>query len=219
MLSDTILSDGPDVRDVIVIALNTELPTYGIDVWKKGTLRLCADGGANRIWKCDVSAPAPHAIIGDLDSVLPEVRHAYESKGCSVVPITDQDSTDLEKALEYGLAKATRNPNVVILGGFSGRIDHSMANLSCLFKYHTLCSISLCTHESINRVLGMGTHTLTVPIGIICGLLPVAGPCTLSTTGLKWNLQNSKMQMGGLISSSNVATDKVVTVDTDSPVL
>lgn len=53
-----------------------------------------------------------------------------------------------------------------------------------------------------------------------CGLLPFGYPVNcISTTGLKWNLNNTTMQFGGLISTSNTYEDCEVTVNTDTSVI
>eukprot|EP00929_Paragymnodinium_shiwhaense_P065496 TRINITY_DN32824_c0_g1_i4.p1 TRINITY_DN32824_c0_g1~~TRINITY_DN32824_c0_g1_i4.p1 ORF type:complete len:118 (+),score=18.01 TRINITY_DN32824_c0_g1_i4:70-423(+) len=56
-----------------------------------------------------------------------------------------------------------------------------------------------------------------------CGLVPIGCVCNaISTTGLKYNMQATKMQFGGLISVCNKidpASDGHVWVKTDSPVL
>ena len=57
--------------------------------------------------------------------------------------------------------------------------------------------------------------------GFTCGLFPVGGfVCShVSTTGLKWNLQDSSMQFGYLVSSSNCMIDNSVTVDCPYPLI
>lgn len=78
--------------------------------------RICADGGANRAFELfngssSTSVPSaprpsevykPTIILGDLDSLSPTVRKHYEEQGVPCKDLSDdQDSTDLDKCLEY----------------------------------------------------------------------------------------------------------------------
>ncbi|PIK33414.1 thiamine pyrophosphokinase 1-like protein [Apostichopus japonicus] len=70
-----------------------------------------------------------------------------------------------------------------------------------------------------------GHHTIDISSGLegsTCGLFPLGGKCeAITTTGLKWNLNQDQMEFGGLISSCNTyekdATE--VTVENNSPIL
>jgi len=62
---------------------------------------LAADGGANHLARLGLK---PTAVVGDLDSVSPETR-AWLGEEC-MVDRSDQDRTDLDKALEYAFDEA-----------------------------------------------------------------------------------------------------------------
>lgn len=68
-----------------------------------GSVRICADGGANRLFDCLESQQRhcflPQLIKGDLDSLRQDVRSYYESKGVRVVQDGDEYSTDLMKCI------------------------------------------------------------------------------------------------------------------------
>ena len=92
-----------------------------LDLYNKATIFICADGGTNRlfdsfteserylsIWKPYLSITfhyrckiLPHIIIGDMDSIRPEVKEYYEEKGVKIFYNKDQDTTDLEKCVYY----------------------------------------------------------------------------------------------------------------------
>lgn len=85
-------------------------------LWGSSTYRVCADGGANRLYDAtvitamlggedggtvDASAAAkyeflPDLITGDLDSLRPSVRRYYESRGVPILRVDDQDYHDLD---------------------------------------------------------------------------------------------------------------------------
>jgi len=54
-----------------------------------------------------------------------------------------------------------------------------------------------------------------------CGLIPMDGKATVSTSGLKWNLNKQPLRFGELISTSNSFSleTKEVIVETDSMLL
>lgn len=85
----------------------------------------------------------PHIIIGDFDSLKPEIKHYYEQKGVKTVYNKDQDTTDLEKCVYYVFENSENQTKykkkdspknilmrdnysyskVIVLGAFGGRID------------------------------------------------------------------------------------------------
>ena len=113
-------------------------------LWKISELRVCADGGANRLF--DVSLPAervPDIIVGDLDSLHQHVRSEYESNGTKIIEIADQNQHDLDKALQAVATHGGTLPDginagdmtVLVLGAFGGRFDHEMAAIQTLYRH------------------------------------------------------------------------------------
>uniref|UniRef100_A0A453GG00 Thiamin pyrophosphokinase catalytic domain-containing protein n=2 Tax=Aegilops tauschii subsp. strangulata TaxID=200361 RepID=A0A453GG00_AEGTS len=103
-----------------VVVLNQRLPRFAPLLWTRARLRVCADGGANRVFdgmpdllpgedpdEVRVSRYKPDAIEGDMDSVRPEVKEYYSSLGTQIIDDSpDQDTTDLNKCISF----ITRNP-------------------------------------------------------------------------------------------------------------
>lgn len=110
--------DGP----LALVILNAQGDGEGKDLlrhlWSKATLRVCADGGANRLHDSfgivgdhgdggdSVGNPSedrarfvPDVIVGDLDSLRPEVARYYEDRGSEIKLRDDQDHCDFEKCL------------------------------------------------------------------------------------------------------------------------
>eukprot|EP00658_Telonema_sp_P-2_P044167 TRINITY_DN32021_c0_g1_i2.p1 TRINITY_DN32021_c0_g1~~TRINITY_DN32021_c0_g1_i2.p1 ORF type:complete len:125 (-),score=15.68 TRINITY_DN32021_c0_g1_i2:113-487(-) len=96
----------PHTRRAVVL-LNTPFtsppPKLFWELWQASELRLCADGGANRLYGLDPGGERalPHVIKGDLDSVDPEVAGFYSGKGVSVISDQDQSTNDLDKCLKH----------------------------------------------------------------------------------------------------------------------
>ena len=95
---------------------------------------VCADGGANRLYDALGASEGsrdqmlPDFIVGDLDSLRPEVEQFYRERGERTVieRLEDQDYNDMEKAIEFILSRRGANElrcKIVVYGAFGGRMD------------------------------------------------------------------------------------------------
>jgi len=167
-------------------------------------LVVCADGGANRLrrWKI-----RPHLIIGDLDSVIPLTKRVFSD--VETIHIADQNSTDLEKVLDYLTAHSFAR--AVVVGATGAQIDHTLANISILLKYRDRLDIvfkdALFDMFFINGV----TTVMTAPGQRIS--LMAMGRCEgVTTQGLLYPLEGDTMAFGVREGVSNEATGNEVTV-------
>ena len=116
-------------RTVVLAA--GDFPRKGGAAWK-----LLA--GATRVVACDSAADAyrrrfrkwPTVIIGDFDSFS---RPGLSSLPSSLIPVSDQDTNDLEKALAYCVERGWRDP--VIVGATGKREDHALGNVFRALDY------------------------------------------------------------------------------------
>lgn len=93
------------------------------------TLLVAADGGANCLYRYQLQ---PDYLIGDCDSVEPEVLNFMQTAGVVIerYPIM-KEQTDSVLAVEK--IKQLQLPQLYILGVFGGRrIDHLLANFGLL---------------------------------------------------------------------------------------
>lgn len=202
-------------------------------LWFSAQFKVCADGGYSKLREYVVSQTLhledfrPDVILGDLDSIDASTLREARLAGIEVAEIRDQSENDFKKAIKYIIAKlrgAHHTPlNILVLGAIDGRFDHTAASLSLLHEYSNERIWLVSSHSVVTLVPAGKTRILVNRSieGSTCGLIPFAGSATVTTGGLKWNLENQIMSMGGLISSSNELLDQdgIVEIDTDHPLV
>lgn len=224
-----------------LVVLNYVLPKFTPCVWSRARLRICADGGANRLFDDlpgqfpNESADSvrkrfvPDVIIGDLDSLRPEVRAFYIARGSVILDkASDQDTTDLHKCIAFLEDKLDSEPRsslcqskILIVGGLGGRVDHEFGNYNVLHIFASIPLVLLGDFAFV-QLLPRGTNRIIPDLeveGPTCGLIPLHGPTVVTSTGLKWDLANTEMRFGGLVSTSNSIVNKEITICTESPLL
>lgn len=112
---------------------------------------------------------------------------------------------------------------------FTGRFDHALANLNSLYMINKefLLNIFIISEESITFLLNKGVNLIYTDnsnlLGKYCGYFPLSYPSHVTTTGLKWNLNNQLCSFDGLISSSNEFdfndNQNYVHIETENPLL
>jgi thiamine pyrophosphokinase len=163
-----------------------------------------------------------------MDSIRPEVLDFYTRLGTRVFDEShDQDTTDLHKCIAYirDFTPTVDKSNLCILvtGALGGRFDHEAGNINVLYRFSNL-RIILLSDDSIIQLLPR-THRHEIHIhssveGPHCGLIPIGAPSgTTTTTGLEWDLTETEMKFGGLVSTSNLVKEEKVTVESDSDLI
>lgn len=209
-----------------LVLINTPLPEQRLcRLWSLTDFHILADGAANRLHRMCPNL-VPDVVVGDFDSAEPDVLHAYKLKGARIRHITEQDSTDLGKAL--AVASDAGCTKVVVAGQFAGvdgRLDHTFGIVTTMCEYSNM-EILVVAGDCYMTLLQSGEHTLLVPFADshpYCGVVPIGEPCSaISTTGLVWNMEDARMEFGGLVSACNRLDPKaggVVRVRISSPVV
>ncbi|EXB67539.1 Thiamin pyrophosphokinase 1 [Morus notabilis] len=224
-----------------LVVLNQNLPRFAPLLWNHAAqLRLCADGGANRVYDefplffpheeaSDVrNRYTPNVIKGDMDSVRTEVLDFYRSKGTQIVDEShDQDTTDLHKCITH-IRDFTPNADksnlcILVAGALGGRFDHEMGNINVLYRFSSLRIVLLSDDCLIHLLPKSHHHEIHVQSSVEgphCGLIPVGMPSgRTTTTGLKWDLNETEMNFGGLVSTSNIVEGEKATVQSESDLL
>lgn len=148
-------------------------------------------------------------LVGDMDSIqatdIP--RHVIVERHPP-----DKDATDLELALE--LVARDSPGRVVVLGGSGGRLDHELAvaGLLCSPRWIAIEELDWRSERGWAHVVRR-RRVLHGDVGATVSLLPIGGDAYgITTTGLKWNLQEETLHTGTTRGVSNVMTAPVTDV-------
>jgi thiamine pyrophosphokinase len=156
-------------------------------------------------------------FLGDFDNRdLTKIREQLPSQ-IQIEHMPDQESSDLEKGIEFLIKDGHRAVNIVWATG--RRSDHFLNNISILARYS----------DRINLVM-IDDHSVIYPVksgfkkyykkGTLISLMPLTKVTNLVTNNLVWNSKGQTYEFPFNGSSSNeAALDGVVEVNYDSGVL
>lgn len=95
---------------------------------QKADVIICCDAGMHHTKALGIR---PNYIVGDFDSVRPEVLEEYRKAGISMQQFpTHKDETDMQLGIR--LAEDLGADHVTLIGGIGDRLDHTMANAHLL---------------------------------------------------------------------------------------
>ncbi|KZZ87059.1 Thiamin pyrophosphokinase, eukaryotic [Moelleriella libera RCEF 2490] len=236
-----LLQDEDSFQDFALLVLHQPLRNSAIlrRLWKNAQLRVAADGAANRLHHLSSfqgKFANLQAIVGDLDSLSPEVRDFYSSQPtpAQIVQDPDQESTDFGKAIDWiRRAQQPATLDIVALGGIGGRLDQGLSQLHHLYMYQSGSEyahgrIYLLSEASLTFLLKAGSHKIHVKepgedavFKKHVGIIPLQGPSRITTKGLEWDVSDWESKIGGNLSTSNhvLPDTKCVHVHTTKDVL
>ncbi|XP_013109728.1 thiamin pyrophosphokinase 1 [Stomoxys calcitrans] len=217
----------------LVLNREIKIPPHVVRaLWENASLRCCVDGGANR-WlhfltseiNQEYSLKLPDLITGDFDSITAETTDYFAKRDIKQMHTPDQNHTDFSKAVDIIKPLLTKQKlqDIVVFHDTSGRFDQIMANVNTLFtRYDERCRIFLLGSCALSWLLKPGKHSISIPSHLVkdkrwCSLIPVGHEATnVTTSGLKWNLNNGSLRFGGMVSSSNTYSCTEVEIETNS---
>lgn len=158
---------------------------------------ISADGATNKLVEHGI---LPDIVIGDLDSVNKETL-----KNLKHIRIKDQDHSDYQKALKY-VAENNISPSIVF-GINGGYIDHIMNNISIFSNTDDV----FVDHKTVMQSLGFGTHRLNIQKDTKISIFGMPS-CHLTTSGLKWNVNDRTLNFAGFNAPLNRVQDSDITL-------
>ena len=167
---------------------------------KAGDLRIAADGGYNNAKRLKVHVDI---LLGDLDS-LGDVEVEKETEVIRVP--AKKDFTDTQFAVETAIGRGA--DEIVIVGGLSGRLDHTLSNLSILEDLWTRRVHAVITDGNNRARFINSTSTLIARSGYkyVSILLASEKAKGVSVEGCKYPLKNAKLERNLQYAVSNEIT-------------
>jgi thiamine pyrophosphokinase len=179
-------------------------------------LLICADGGARHLAAVGLM---PDVVIGDLDSIDPELVNTWSERGCEVIAHpTAKDETDLELALYLAMDRGATE--IVVLGALGGRTDQTLANM-LLLALPAQRGIRAWILDGCQEICVV-TDELTVKgqAGDTLSLIPLGGDAVgITTEGLEYPVHGETLRFGPARGISNVLTAPVAQVRLESGLL
>jgi thiamine pyrophosphokinase len=188
------------MKRVLIIAGGEVSPHTDLkSIINDGLFVIAADSGAENAVKLDIM---PDLIIGDMDSVKPEILLFFQARGILIkrFPV-HKDKSDLELALDEAVSL---NPDEVIITGYSGaRTDHFMLNLLFPFVYRNLKIRYLNGFEEI--MAGKTQMEIDAPKDSTVSIIPMTPILEgITLKGFLYPLDNEDLWMGSTRGLSNI---------------
>ena len=165
---------------------------------KAGDWILCADGGWQLAQKAGVK---PDLVIGDFDSSEQPDEGPVERYPA------EKDDTDTMLCLKKGLAMGY--DDFLVVGGFGGRIDHTLGNLQAMrYAADRAAAIEMCDGESWATVVeGGAVHVPADVIGegnVKLSVFALDRECRgVTIRGAKWAIEDGAWTNGFPLGVSN----------------
>lgn len=162
---------------------------------------ICADKGACHLHPLGV---VPDAIIGDMDSLSPELLEHFRRSGVQLLTHpARKDETDTQLAVAHALA--AHPDEVWIFGALGGRIDHTLANIS-LLALGLAAGVRIRLRDEWSEVfLVAGEYDLDGEPGQTVSVFPFGGAAAgITLTGFEYPLAGARMEPGNPYGISNV---------------
>ena len=171
------------IKEPVIILANGTYPKHKIPrkILNSGGFIVCCDGAVNKLIK---EGHKPNAIIGDLDSIEPNLKDKYRKQ---LFHLPDQSENDLRKVIKWlGTYKVS---HATILGATGLRDDHCLSNISTLIQYPSQMSFTMVTDYGIFNTLRR-EQIFDSFYGEKISIFSFDPTIKITTCGLKYNLNN-----------------------------
>lgn len=168
---------------------------------------ICADGGLEKVPGLNLK---PDLILGDFDSVNSSMLNGYRDSGTEIYAFPpEKDFTDMELAVETAVERGFKD--IVLTGATGTRLDHTIANMQLLEKYHKQgISIEIIDNNNhIGIISGNTDIKIKKKRDHFVSLVPVTETLEgLTLRGFRYPLNNVTVERGTTLLISNEITEE-----------
>lgn len=177
---------------------------------------ICADSGANSIYNYNIY---PDFLIGDFDSIDIKILNYFKESKTNIIQYPrDKDYTDTEIAIDKAIELGAKE--IVLLGCTGSRLDHTLGNISMLFKCLKV-GIKATIIDSNNRMF-MADKSIAIngDKGEKFSVFPFGGSVyNLSIIGAKYTLEEFDLELGTALTLSNEFLEEEVVISFERGIL
>jgi thiamine pyrophosphokinase len=171
-----------------VILANGAFPTHEIPLreLKESKYVVCCDGAINNLVEAKME---PYAIVGDLDSLDPDLKWKYRD---IIHHFSNQDNNDLTKAVNWCLENNFNE--VVIIGATGKRDDHMIGNIFLLPLYAKKIKVKMLTSYGVFTPITRSKNFESFTRQQVSIFSPNRDTL-ITTANLRYALTNDKLEM------------------------
>lgn len=146
---------------------------------------VCCDGAVKALIR---SGLQPFAIVGDCDSLTPDIIGKYQE---IIFRIDEQETNDLTKSVNWCLERGYND--LIILGATGKREDHTIGNISLLTEYAKSANVIMVTDSGIFQPV-LKTETFISFPGQYISVFSINPETEITSVGLKYPLLKRKLR-------------------------
>ena len=188
----------------VLIVLGGDAP--GVELLKscvqEADFSIAADRGLEAF---DAAGLEPDMLIGDMDSVSPDVLARYESRLSEDRLNCIKNDTDCEYAMNLAISKGATE--IILLGALGGRLDHALANLMMIVRAARHGVWAEIRAEGVRIVRINGSYTLTGAKSGTISLLPLGTARGVTIRGCYYTIEDFTLENDTSRGMSNVVTE------------
>ena len=152
---------------------------------KDDNVIVCCDGSVESLVNAGY---IPDAIVGDMDSISPELKSRFDDR---IFIDKNQDTNDLTKAVTWCSEMGYKD--IVIVGATGKREDHTIGNISLLTEYAEKVNVILVTDTGILRPFLKSSEISSFP-GQQVSIFSIDPETEITSHGLRYPLSRTKLK-------------------------